>query len=111
MTPEVLQTGLLVFALGMGMVFAVLFVIFVVLKIMGFVAVSITKKAKPAPAPAVAAAPVPVAAAPAPASNDSEIAAVISAAIAAYCAGEPGANPSRLKVRSIRRATKWDGSK
>lgn len=104
---EILKEGLVTLGIGMGTVFAVLIMLFLILKLMGYVSVRLSDRgAHPAVVP-VADEPVSE-----PEQDDGcELAAVISAAISAYCASESGVNPSRLRIRSIRRATKWDGSR
>lgn len=83
--------------MGMGIVFAVLILISLI--IYGFKIFSYLEKKKTTPAPAAAPAPVAAPAAPVAAQDDLELAAVIAAAIAA----STGTSTSDFVVRSIRR--------
>ncbi len=83
--------------MGMGIVFAVLILISLI--IYGFKIFSYLEKKKTTPAPAAAPAPVVAPAAPVAAQDDLELAAVIAAAIAA----STGTSTSDFVVRSIRR--------
>ncbi|MCM1134784.1 MAG: OadG family protein [Clostridium sp.] len=106
---EKMEKAFLNMLLGMGTVFCVLILISVIISLFGFIP-KIQEKftKKPAAVPAPKAAPV-AAAAPVEMeseelSDDLELAAVISAAIAAY---EGTASADGFVVRSIKRSGKW----
>lgn len=104
---ERLLTGLLVFVLGLGMVFVVLFLLIAIIKAVAYLqnlpakiaakksgAVTVTEPVKeiPAPAPAVAAD-----------TDEDEVVAAITAAIAAYYGAEAvETSDLPFRVRSIR---------
>ena len=91
--------------IGMLMIFSVLAILWAVLVISAKIFAKPAQSAKPAPAPKAAPAPktAPVVCAPA-ASNDAELVAVLTAAVAAYMASEnPGTSPSGFRVVSYRR--------
>ena len=86
--------------IGMGMIFAVLSILWGVLAIFKLIFVKPAPK-KAEPSPVVAPAPEPVA----EESNDEELIAVITAAVAAYRASEdPAATEGGFRVVSFRRA-------
>lgn len=115
-TAENLQKAALNTLLGMGTVFVILILISLIISLFGiFPKLEANKKAKQAAqdaekkaavAPAAPAAPAaaPVAAATEDLTDDLELVAVISAAIAAY---EGSEDASGYVVRSIRKSTKW----
>lgn len=109
--------------LGMGMVFAVLAILWAVLAIFkllfakdtqGAQSTQSTETKKAVSAPTVAEAPAPAAAA---VSDDSELIAVITAAVAAYRASEEGMNDAEaggFRVVSFKRAANgraWNSNK
>ena len=88
--------------LGMGMIFAILSLLWLVLAMFKLIFARPEKKKKAAPV----AAPAPVVEEPVveEASNDDELVAVITAAVAAYMAQEePDAAPNGFRVVSFRR--------
>ncbi len=88
--------------IGMLMIFAVLSVLWIVLAISKQIFAKPTQTAKPAPAPKAAPSPkvAPAPAAPSPAStNDAELVAVLTAAVAAYMASE---NPNAVSTTAFR---------
>lgn len=100
---------------GLGMVFAVLATLWGVLTIFKLVfAKPEKKKAEPKPAPAVEEAPTYEPETVAEATDDGELVAVITAAVAAYMASEePDAAPNGFRVVSFRRANggrAWNAS-
>ena len=114
-TAENLQKAALNTLLGMGTVFVILILISLIISLFGiFPKLEANKKAKQAAkdaekkAAAAPAAPVAPAAAPVAVeedlTDDLELVAVISAAIAAY---EGSEDASGYIVRSIRKSTKW----
>lgn len=102
---ERLLTGLLVFVLGLGMVFVVLFLLIAIIKAVAYLqnlpakiaakksgAVTVTEPVKEIPAPAVAAD-----------TDEDEVVAAITAAIAAYYGAEAvETSDLPFRVRSIR---------
>lgn len=97
----ILQYGLSVALVGIGVVFVGLVILIGIIKLMEIALKAMTaKKETAAPAPAPAAAPAPVAE-PEPEVDDNELIAVIAAAVA--CAMEAEGNASGFVVRSIRR--------
>lgn len=106
-SPERLALAGQMTLIGMGMIFAVLAILWAVLAIFKLIFVKPEpKKAKPEPvakaAPAVVAEPEPVVVAE---QNDDELIAVITAAVAAYIADEePDAYQGGFRVVSFRRA-------
>ena len=100
--------------IGMGMIFAVLSILWAVLAIFKFVFAKPEKKKAATPVAQTA----PVVEAPAveeTAANDDELVAVITAAVAAYMTQEnPNAAPSGFRVVSFRRANggrSWNSNK
>lgn len=111
---EILKKSALNTVLGMGTVFAVLILIAFIISLFKYIPAiqaAFSKKSAPAPteAPKAAPAAAPVAAAPAAAADDSELIAVIAAAIAAA----EGTTTDGFIVRSIRRrpSNKWNSKK
>jgi len=101
--------------LGMGMIFAVLAILWAVLAIFKLVFAKPEKKKKEE-APVAQSAPVTEETIVEPtAANDDELVAVITAAVAAYMAQEnPDATPSGFRVVSFRRANggrSWNSNK
>jgi len=109
-SPERLALAGQMTLIGMGMIFAVLAILWGVLAIFKLIfAKPEPKKAKaekkPAPAPAPVAEPTPVVAPAVAAQSDDELVAVITAAVAAYIATEePNAYQGGFRVVSFRRA-------
>ncbi len=110
-SPERLALAGQVTLIGMLMVFAVLAILWAVLAVFKMIFAKAPKSEKPAkpekPAPAKAPAPAVPPAAPAPAAPlaNSELVAILTAAVAAYMAAEnPNATPSGFRVVSYRRA-------
>ena len=90
---------------GVGMVFAVLAVLWIVLTMFKFVFAKPEKKAAPAPQKVEVTEPVAEAPAVEEATDDGELIAVITAAVAAYIASEdPQVAQSGFRVVSFRRA-------
>lgn len=95
--------------IGMGTVFAVLILISLIISCFTFISKFEKQKKQEAPAPAVAAPVVEQAAANEELSDDTELVAVIAAAIAAY---EGAASTDGFVVRSIRKSnkSKWQNA-
>ena len=92
--------------MGMGIVFLVLILISVIISAFSVINRAETKSKEKKAGPAESPEPVPVLPEPEPEEDDTELIAVIAAAIAAY----EGSSPDGIVVRSIRRvssANKW----
>jgi sodium pump decarboxylase gamma subunit len=107
-----LGEGLTTLALGLGTVFAVLILLWVIIALVGKAVTAVEKRGrKPAlpEKPAVPAVPAPAEkpALEAPKSDEvggDELVAVMAAAIAAF----GGENAPRMRIRSVRRTTNWN---
>ena len=99
--------GGIVMVIGMLIVFTGLTILIICISIMGKIFKGINQKKKavtPEPAPAAAAAPAPVAAAADP-MEDTQLIAVIAAALAAYDkTGKP------LVIKKVRRVNAWNST-
>ena len=104
-SPERLALAGQMTLLGMGMVFAVLALLWGVLVIFKMIFAKPEKKVKPAPAPKAEPVVVPEPVVAPAASNDAELIAVLTAAIAAYEASQGNeVAPGGFRVVSFRRA-------
>ena len=104
-SPERLALAGQMTLLGMGMIFAVLSILWGVLAIFKLIFVRPEKKVKPAPAPKAEPVVVPEPVVAPAASNDAELIAVLTAAIAAYEASQGNeVAPGGFRVVSFRRA-------
>ena len=109
---EKMSEGVLTLIIGMGTVFVVLIVLWLMVALMGRVITALSgKKASAIPAPK-AAAPEPVREEPPVAEAvgeavSPELIAVLSAAIAEF----EGPDAPRLVIRSVRRTTQWNGGR
>ena len=112
---EKILNGLTVVVVGLGGVFSVLAIIWGVLALFKVFFYDIPEKKKAAKIKAAAPAPAPVAEAPveaAPEADDTQLIAVITAAIAAYTAESAGgALPFRVvSYKRVRGANGWNGA-